>query len=399
VSEPAPHTDINKPTRAIVLLGVSAFVSAANIRVCDPLLPQMAAEFGTTIGGVGVAVTAFALAYGLFQIVIGTLGDASGKLRIIVFGGIWAGIATLLSAAMPSLVPHIFARFLAGIGAAAMIPLGIAWIADVIPYQDRQTVLARFASGTILGVVFGQAIGGIVGEIVGWRSTLMLVGIAHIFSALLIARERRRLKMANRPLVAPNLRNALHAASRLFSGSWSRLLLGTAFLEGALMFGTFAYVPSHLQHQFNIGSGFAGGLTGAFGIGALAYSLSAGWLLPRFGQIRLMGVGVVLLAGAFVAMAISPWLALIPVATAVIGLGFYMVHNTLQLEATQLDPQARGLSVAMFAMMLFTGQSIGVAFAGFVVDRWGGAPVFLIAAAGLLIIILWFRRQLAQRTG
>jgi YNFM family putative membrane transporter len=76
-----------------------------------------------------------------------------------------------------------------------------------------------------------------------------------------------------------------------------------------------------------------------------------------------------------------------------------MVHNTLQTEATQLDPQARGLSVAMFAMMLFTGQSIGVAFAGFIVDRWGGAPVFLIAATGLLAIILWFRRQLGVRAG
>ena len=190
---PEPTSPIagKDPTRAIVLLAVSAFVSAANIRISDPLLPQMATEFGTTIGGVGVAVTAFALAYGLFQIVIGTLGDASGKLRIIVFGGIWAGIATLISAVMPSLVPHILARFLAGIGAAAMIPLGIAWIADVIPYQDRQTVLARFASGTILGVVFGQAIGGIVGEIVGWRSTLVLIGLAHILSAVAIAESLR----------------------------------------------------------------------------------------------------------------------------------------------------------------------------------------------------------------
>jgi predicted MFS family arabinose efflux permease len=399
VPEPTSPIAGKDPTRAIVLLAVSAFVSAANIRISDPLLPQMATEFGTTIGGVGVAVTAFALAYGLFQIVIGTLGDASGKLRIIVFGGIWAGIATLISAVMPSLVPHILARFLAGIGAAAMIPLGIAWIADVIPYQDRQTVLARFASGTILGVVFGQAIGGIVGEIVGWRSTLILVGLAHILSAVAIAMERKRLKMANRPLVAPNLRASVQAASRLFSGSWPRLLLGTAFLEGALMFGTFAYVPSHLQHHFGIGSGLAGAVTGAFGIGALAYSLSAGWLVPHYGQIRLMGMGIVLLAVAFAVLAISPWLALIPVATAVIGLGFYMVHNTLQTEATQLDPQARGLSVAMFAMMLFTGQSIGVAFAGFIVDRWGGAPVFLIAAAGLLAIILWFRRQLALRAG
>jgi predicted MFS family arabinose efflux permease len=104
-----------------------------------------------------------------------------------------------------------------------------------------------------------------------------------------------------------------------------------------------------------------------------------------------------MLACALVVVAISPWLALIPCATAVIGLGFYMVHNTLQTEATQLDPQARGLSVAMFAMMLFTGQSIGVALAGLVIDRWGAAPVFLIAAAGFPAVIFLFRRRFAAK--
>ena len=395
--EPASPTDGNKLTRVMVLLAVSAFVSAANIRISDPLLPQMAAEFGTTIGGAGAAITAFALAYGLFQIVIGTLGDASGKLRIIVLGGIWAGVATLLSAITPSLEPHVLARLVAGIGAAAMIPLGLAWLGDVIPYQNRQAVLARFASGTILGVVFGQAIGGILGELVGWRGTLAVVGLAHILAALLLALDMKRLKMTNPPLAAPNLPNAVRAASRLLAGGWSRILLGTALVEGALMFGTFAYLPAHLHHQFGIGSGLAGALTAAFGIGALAYSWSAGWLVPRYGQIRLMGVGAVMLACALVVVAISPWLALIPCATAVIGLGFYMVHNTLQTEATQLDPQARGLSVAMFAMMLFTGQSIGVALAGLVIDRWGAAPVFLIAAAGFPAVIFLFRRRFAAK--
>jgi hypothetical protein len=49
--------------------------------------------------------------------------------------------------------------------------------------------------------------------------------------------------------------------------------------------------------------------------------------------------------------------------------------------------------------MLFTGQSMGVALAGLLLDRWGGAPVFLAAAAGMLAIILWFRAQLLRRKG
>jgi predicted MFS family arabinose efflux permease len=163
------------------------------------------------------------------------------------------------------------------------------------------------------------------------------------------------------------------------------------------MFGAFAYIGAHLHERFGIGPGLVGVTIAAFGIGALAYSLTARWLVPRWGQSRLMAVGIVLLASGYAVLGLTPWLWLAPVSVAVAGLGIYMLHNTLQTEATQLAPEARGLSVSMFAIMLFTGQSVGVALAGPVFDRWGGAPVFLAAAAGLLVLILWFRVQFARR--
>ena len=383
--------------RAIVLLAIAGFVSAANLRVCDPLLPQIAGELGVTVGGAGVIVTAFALSYGLFQIVVGPLGDAQGKLRMIVLGSLWAGVATLLCAAMPSLAPIAALRFLAGIGGAAIIPLAVAWLGDVIPYERRQPVLARFASGQILGVVFGQAMGGILGEFFGWRGALLLVGIAHIAAGLAVALEMRRLTVGVPPPGRAQWGEAARAARDILGRPWPRILLGTTFVEGVLMFGAFAFVGAQLHQQFGIGPGLVGVTIAAFGIGALVYSLAAGWLVPLWGQARLRAIGIVLLTAGYVVLAVTPWLWAAPVAVAVVGLGFYMLHNTLQTEATQLAPQARGLSVSMFAIMLFTGQAVGVALAGAVLDRWGGTPLFLGAAAGLLGTVLWFRRQFMRR--
>ena len=384
------------PTRAIVLLAFAGFVSAANLRVCDPLLPQVAGELGVSIGGAGAIVTAFALSYGLFQLVVGPLGDSQGKLRMIVLGSLWAGVATLLCAAMPRLGEVVVLRFLAGIGGAAIIPLAVAWLGDVIAYERRQPILARFASGQILGVVFGQAAGGILGELVGWRGALLLVGAAHIAAGVALAIETRRLTVGMPPRGPAQWREAALAAYDILRRPWPRILLGTTFIEGLLMFGAFAYVGAHLHQRFGIGSGLIGLTIAAFGIGALVYSLSAAHLLRRWGQAKLMAVGIVLLAAGYVALGLTPWLWLAPPAVAVLGLGFYMVHNTMQTEATQLVPEARGLSVSMFAIMLFTGQSVGVALAGAVLDRWGGTPVFLGAAAGLLGTILWFRTQLMR---
>lgn len=385
------------PTRVIVLLAVAGFVSAANLRVCDPLLPQIAGELGITAGDAGVIVTAFALSYGLFQIVIGPLGDAHGKLRMVVLGCVWAGTATLGCAAMYGLAPLALLRFLAGAGGAAIIPLAVAWLGDVIPYENRQQVLARFASGQILGVVFGQAAGGIFGELVGWRGAMVLVGLAHLVAGVMLAMEMRRLTIG---MPAPGPARWAEAATTtliVLQRPWSRILLGTTFLEGVLMFGAFAFVGADLHLRFGIGPGLVGLTIAAFGIGALIYALSAGTLITRWGQAKLLRVGSILLAFGYVVLALTPWLWLAPPAVAVIGLGFYMLHNTLQTEATQLAPEARGLSVSLFAIMLFTGQAVGVALGGRMLDRWGGVPLFVTAAAGMLVTILWFRLQLLRR--
>jgi predicted MFS family arabinose efflux permease len=68
------------------------------------------------------------------------------------------------------------------------------------------------------------------------------------------------------------------------------------------------------------------------------------------------------------------------------GLGFYMLHNTLQINATQMAPDSRGTAVACFASSFFLGQSTGVALAGFAVERMQTTPVMVISAFVLLIV-------------
>ncbi len=66
-----------------------------------------------------------------------------------------------------------------------------------------------------------------------------------------------------------------------------------------------------------------------------------------------------------------------------------MLHNTLQTNATQMMPEARGTAVAGFSSALFLGQSAGVALAAPVVDRAGAVPVFVLAALLWPVLALW----------
>jgi predicted MFS family arabinose efflux permease len=103
------------------------------------------------------------------------------------------------------------------------------------------------------------------------------------------------------------------------------------------------------------------------------------------------------MAVTFVALATAPVVYWVPPLMALLGLAFYMMHNTLQTSATQMAPEARGLGVSLFALALFAGQSIGVAIAAPVMDRYGAVPIYIAAAIMIPIIAVWFRAMLRHR--
>ncbi len=96
-------------------------------------------------------------------------------------------------------------------------------------------------------------------------------------------------------------------------------------------------------------------VVGAFGIGGLIYAAAVPHLVGRLGQNGLATFGGLLVGLAYLTLALAPrwWVA--PIAVVAVGLGFYMLHNTLQTNATQMSPQARGTAVAIFSSALYVG--------------------------------------------
>jgi predicted MFS family arabinose efflux permease len=140
------------------------------------------------------------------------------------------------------------------------------------------------------------------------------------------------------------------------------------------------------------------GLTVAFfGIGGLIYAALVKHFVYRLGQIGLTVAGGLVLATAYVALAVETvwWLA--PIAVTAIGLGFYMFHNTLQTNATQMTPEARGTAVAIFSSALYMGQTAGVAAGALVIDLFGATPLFVGTAVGFPALAVWFAQELRRR--
>jgi predicted MFS family arabinose efflux permease len=374
------------------LLSLAAFASAASLRATDPLLPLIADEYGVTTGAASAAVTAFALSYGLLQVVCGPLGDRYGRYRTIAAAALVSAFGSAACAIAPSLDTLIAARLVSGATIGAFIPLALAWIGDTVAYERRQLLLARFLVGQMAGVAFGTAAAGWLGEHFGWRAIFFaLAGLLFLIGLMLV------LEVSTNPLAGRGgagrgaIRQSVKRMPGLLLHRRLRILLATGFAEGLLIFGALAFVAVYLQRSYGLGPGLAGTLVTAYAGGGLLYALLARRAVRRLGEKGLVTLGGVALVSGYVTLALAPVPAIATLGIATIGAGFYMLHTTVQTHVTHVAPEERGSAVALFATFLFLGQASGVWLAAQVVDTAGMAPVFLGAAAGLAALTVLFR--------
>jgi len=378
---------------ALLALAAAAFVSGANLRLFDALLPTVAEDFAVPPTTASVVVTAFTLAYGLFQIVHGPLGDRVGKLRVIGGASLIASAASLGCAFAPTLSALAVLRFATGIGAAAIVPLALAWIGDNTAYERRQATLGRFLSFILMGQILGPALGGALAEFVGWRRVFDVMAVVFLaVSAVLFTVDRRTRVPAS--ATAKSHGNIWRNYVAVLGDPWVRIVVLTVFLEGGLFYGAFAYTGAYLKERFGLSYLLIGGMLAGFGLGGVIYSLLVKWLLARLGEKGFVRLGGALM---FICMAAMPllswWQAAIPVFV-VAGFGFYMFHNTLQTRATEMAPLTRGTAIAVFAFCLFMGQAGGVAACGVAIRLLHYGWTFAINGAGLVLLGYWFAARI-----
>ena len=386
--------------RLIVLLSLIAFGSATSMRVMDAALPRLATDFGITLRHASNVVTVFAVFYGCLQIVFGPVGDRHGKLKVIAWACISAALASIACAAAAGFPMLLAARAWAGASMASMMPLSMAWIGDNVVYERRQPVLARFLVGQIGGVAVGQAAGGIASDLSSWRAPFVVLTVWFLVMAVLLLRvvASPHHRPAARVDAAPRL---LAQCRSVLVRPWARRVIVTVFVEGAALYGPFAFFATHLHRKHGLSLSLAGSMLVAFALGGISYAFGARRLVAGLGEAGLARAGGLLMFVGIATVALgSPSLAAGTFALPglfAMGLGFYMLHNTLQLNATQMAPETRGTAVALFASSFFLGQSCGVALAGLALERVATTPVLLVGASVLLVVGLAFGTLRALR--
>lgn len=371
--------------RLILLLGLAGFASAFSLRSTDPMLALMADDLSVSVTEAALLASAFSLPYAGMQIVLGPVGDAVGKTRLIRLALAVLTLGLALSAVAPDYGSVMAARILAGGFAGGIIPTSMALIGDRVPFAARQVAISRFLMTVILGQMLGSASAGALAELYGWRAVF---GLSAVLTALICLIAFLALRHESEARGRLSFSDARRRYATVLANPLSLRVFATVGIEGLLILGVFPFIAPMLVAHAAGGAFEAGIAIVGFALGGLVYSTQVRRLLSLIDQWRMMALGGLTCGLAYLAVGIS--LSWIPVALAflVAGFGYYMLHNTLQTQATELAPGARGSALALFASSLFLGQGLGPVLYGPLTQHGGYAPLFL--GVGLLTIALGF---------
>ena len=401
---PMPDSPALTPAlrRSILLLSLSNFSSMSVQRICDAMLPALAQEFSVSLAQAAQVVSFFAIAYGAALLFYGPIGDRVGKFALIAFCTLACSIGSVVSALAPDLSTLVLGRVLVALAAAAMIPMGLAWVGDAVSYDKRQETLALLGLGSTLGLVSGQLLGGLFTDWFGWRWAFWFLTALFGVVGALQWRDWRQQRVQPHHMAglagAPATRQRFGAQVLvILRRPHARAVLLTSVAQGGLAFGVMAIWASHLHAKLGMSLAASGASVALAGVGGVLYMVGARRLIPRLGERGLVLTGAAALSIGACGLAFTPYALLAPVASLVAGFGLFMMQNTLQTNATQMAPEARGMGVAMFSTSLFIGQSVGVVLAASLVGRWGSTAVVAGAGVGVLGMALFFARALRRR--
>ncbi len=374
----------------ILVFAVCAFASGFALRIIDPLILPVAAHFAVTPAAAALLSSAYALPYALAQPFLGPLGDRFGKLRCVQVCVAGMALSLLLGPLAPSFELLLATRVAAGVFAGGLIPLVLAGLGDAYDMLNRQVMIGRMLLAIITGQMLGSVVAGFASAVLGWRSALWIAAAAAVAAAALAWWAIRRPQPTTGTAPGGAQASFLRLYQHVFHNPKAVWLYAAVIGEGVLVFGVFPYDGQLLIDRAGSPApsapAQAGMVLGAFGVGGLVYALLVRRIIAWLGVRRMCLAGSTAVALLYAALAVLPVWWLYALAMVGTGLAYYMLHNSLQTEATELAPAARGSAVALFACGFFAGQGLGPPIFGAVVQTLGFPAALLATSFGLLVL-------------
>ena len=167
----------------LVLTAIGSLMAALDTLAVSTALSAIRLDLGATVEQLEWTVNAYNLSFAVLLITGAALGDRFGRRRLYAVGlGLFAA-ASAAGALAPDVGSLIAARAVQGVGAALIMPLGLALLSAAFPPEKRGAAIGIFSAITGLAVASGPLMGGAVVEGLDWEWIFWInvpIGLAFI---------------------------------------------------------------------------------------------------------------------------------------------------------------------------------------------------------------------------
>ena len=384
--------------RLLAVLALINFVNFADRQVLNPLVPLLRQHFNVSDVQLGSLQMVCLVVLALASVPFGYLADRFNEPKIICIGVMIWSVAAIGSGLAPTFGILIFARAMVGIGEAAYAPAAQSLISDSFSREHRALAQSIFASGMILGGIFGLALGGIMGARHGWQYAFVIVGALGIIPGLSALKLKEPPRRPRSEVVA--LQELLRVPAFV-----AMIVAGVCITFSSVSFVTWGidYATNYKNFSLReaaLSLAVIALLSSVFG--ALCGGYFADLAQKRYSYGRILVIAsAFLVAAPFLLLAIQSdekWVVLAGFFVAMFFMSWYHGPTTAVLH--DLTPQrahATAIGLYMFATQLL--GALGPLFIGKVSDMSDlqiglqAATAVMVFGALLLLVVIYFVRR------
>ena len=311
---------LSKQTRTILIwMCVLISVNQLGFGAIVPVIALYAEDFGVTQTAIGLTIAIYGLARFLVNVPAGTLADRAGRRATLAIGGLTTVVGTAICAVSPTYEVFLFARFIAGAGAAFVLTGGQIVLADIASPHNRGRVMSIYQGVFLFSVGAGAWPGGWLADRFGlstpfWANAV-LAGVVTLLAWFFVPETRDVRNVSAKRTKAP-APIPFGAQARLLAATPGFLLISIVSFAAffARTGGLFNVIPLLAEEDIGLSPDQIGMGIGMISIVGLVLVYPSGALVDRFGRkavivpsmlcsgIAILGYGI---ADSFTAFLIS----------------------------------------------------------------------------------------------
>jgi DHA1 family multidrug resistance protein-like MFS transporter len=355
----------------LLFLMVNMFIAMLGIGLIIPVLPEFLKEFNAGGKVAGYLVAAFGLTQFICSPIAGEWSDKYGRKIMIVAGLALFTLSNLLFAVAGSVWLLYVSRLLGGIGAAAMIPSIMAYIADITTEENRGKGMGLLGASMSLGFVVGPGIGGFLAEL-GLRTPFYVsagVGFLAMIGSMVFLSESlsKDVQLANRKVQVKKENIFRQFAQSIKAPYFILLLLVFTMTFGLVNFEAifplfvdqrFGYTPRDISILITVGAL----------IGAVIQGVFINKLIQRFGEKTLINATFLLSAVSLILMLLSGNFWYVLFVTMFFFTFTSIMRPAINTLLSKMAGEEQGFVAGMNNAYMSLGNIFGPALAGILFD-------------------------------